>query len=332
MVKHSRLTTHALNPHTMSTKAAIYCRVSTPNQDTSSQQDACEQFAKQHDEIDTWDVYTETASGHDDTRDEYTTLKQLITRGTYDYFICTEFSRISRNDDEIKHFISQCFDEELGIEILQSAFSVDADIDEITKLAMKMVADILAGISSMEQLQKIDRIKRGLQYAREHEGKFTNRAPAGFEISDGYITVNENDFLSTRDALLDHHYNGTSFSELEEHTPVSRSALSKIYNTTDRRRLYIHGEGYDKHNLLNETLDTTGMKTYLQTLDDAPERINPEQERKQRKQWNSIGNNQKALLKTMNDIAKQHTTNPNTQLTDSELLDLYTTHRNTLNE
>lgn len=309
------------------TTAAIYCRVSTQSQETESQEEVCTRFADAHPEIDTWQLYTEKETGHDDNRQQYVRLKNAIKRDEYDYFVCTEFSRISRNAGEIKQFVSLCFEHGMGFEVIQGAFSAEPDEDEITQTVLKMVADILAGIATMEQLQKIDRIKRGLTYARENKGKFTHRAPAGFAINDeGFVHVDDEAFTAVREALLEHHYNGTPWSTLEDYTPISRSALSKIYNDDARRDLYVYAKGYDDHGLLDEALATAGWKKAVKVMDDTPDRINPEQERRQQKQWNRVGDDERAMMSTFQDIVRA-SDNRDEPLSEDELLQLYEKNR-----
>lgn len=334
-------TTHPTKPHQKTiptqsmtedntpTRAAIYCRVSTKSQETESQEEVCTRFVENHPDIDEWRIYKEKETGHNDDREKYVRLKNAIGRGEYEYFVCSEFSRISRNAGEIKEFVSLCFEQGMGFEVIQGAFSAEPDEDEITQTVLKMVADILAGIATMEQLQKIDRIKRGLKYARENKGKFTHRAPAGFRIDDdGFIHVNDEEFTALREALLEHHYNGTQWSTLEEFAPVSRSALSKIYNNEERRNLYVYAKGYDDYGLLDDALENAGWKKAVKVMKDTPDRIDPEQERKQRKQWNRVGDDERAMMKTFQDIV-QLAQEQDEPLSEEELLNLYEQNRNT---
>lgn len=321
------------------TTAAIYCRVSTGAQDTESQVDVCTTHAQEHPDIDEWTIYSDVQSGHDDTRDDYVRLKEDIADGQYDYFICSEFSRISRNDGEIKSFVDDCFDRNMGFEVVQASFSVAPDEDAINRQALKIVADTLANISTMENLQKIKRIKRGMHHARE-EGKWTRKPPAGFEVhpETKYLQVNVEEFLSIRDALLDHYYNDTPWAGLASTTPVQRTTLSRIYNDEDRRRLYVYGEGWDDWSRDEAALEDAGLpenaspdvassedanlKTYLWSLDDAPDCIDPEARREHRRREQAVGDDEQAMLATMRDLASR-AENGAEKLSEEELVDLY---------
>lgn len=309
------------DPENPPIRAAIYARVSTDNQDNASQIEVCTEHAKRHDNIDDWEVFADIQSGHDDTRPDYVRMKEAIRDGEFDYFICSEFSRISRNDGEIKAFVADCFDREMGFEVVQSSFAVAPDTDAITKQAMKIVADTLANIATMENLQKVDRIRRGMHHARE-AGKWTRKAPTGFSVNkDGYLQVEVDEYLAMRDAMLDHYYNHTSWTELGKRVGLNRSTLSRIYNDEERRRLYIHAEGWDTWGRDTAALKDADMDTYVQALDDAPEYIDPEEEREKRRRMAAVSDEEFALMRSMSMIAEA-VENGET-LSDEELLDMF---------
>lgn len=302
-------------------KAAIYARVSTSDQDTTSQVEVCTEHARAHPDIDEWEHFGDVQSGHDDDRPDYVRMKEAIHNDEYDYFICSEFSRISRNDGEIKNFIADCFDREMGVEIVQSSFSVSPDADPITKQAMKIVADTLANIATMENLQKVDRINRGIKHARE-AGKWTRKAPTGFSVNkDGYLQVEVDEYLAIRDALLDHYYNHTSWTVLGERVGLNRSTLSRIYNDEERRRLYIHAEGWDKWGRDTAALRDADMDTYVKALDDAPEYINPGERREKRRRMAAVSEADFAMMRSMTMIAES--VENGEELSDEELLEMF---------
>lgn len=312
--------------------AAIYGRVSTSDQNTDSQIEVCTEHARNHPDIDSWTVYDDVQSGHDDDRPDYLRLKADIADGQYDYFICSEFSRISRNDGEVKDFIATCFDRDMGVEIVQSSFSVAPNEDEITKQAMKMVADTLANIATMENLQKIDRIQRGIDHAQE-AGKWTGKSPKGFEINDeGYLEVNTEEFLTIRAALLDHHYKGTPWSVLEDEFGINRSTLSRFYNDEEKFALYAHAEGYDSSGRLEAALQDADLQTYIQMRDDAPalsnEDADPVDDHSGPREEDPT--QLMTLMRTMLDLLEAR--NEEEELSDGELLELYERNRETVTE
>lgn len=292
--------------------AAVYARVSTQDQDTESQVDQCVTFCRDHDTIDKWDIYSDVQTGHDDDRPDYLRLQEQID--DYDYFVCSEFSRISRNDDEIKRFVSLCFEYELGFNVIQNAFSVAPDADPITRQAMKMVADVLAGIATMENLQKIERIERGMKHARE-AGKWDKKPPTGFEVEDGYLHVVPDEFLAVRNALVEHEKHGTSWSALSRQTGVHRTTLSNIYRDDERRELYLDGDGYDDHNRIEAALADSDMDTYLDTkAEPAPVEASDD------------GRDVIAMMRTLQSLQDRAREDADC-LDDDELLALYNEHR-----
>ena len=289
--------------------AAIYARVSTPDQDTESQIEQCVTFCREHDTIEEWDIYSDIQTGHDDNRPDYLSVQNQLDQ--YDFFVCSEFSRISRNDDEVKRFVSQCFEHELGFNVIQNAFSVAPDADPITRQAMKMVADVLAGIATMENLQKIERIERGMKHARE-QGKWDKKPPVGFEVNEqGYLCVVVDEFLAVRNALVEHEKHETPWSALGQQTGVHRTTLSAIYDDADRRDLYLHGDGYDEHNRMAAALADTDLDTYIDTRAEEP---SPPKENDTR--------DVVAMMRTLQTL-QERARDDGEQLDDHELLTLY---------
>lgn len=312
------------------TTAAIYARVSTADQDTESQLDVCTQHAENHDDIDEWTAYGDVQSGHEDDREDYVRLKDDIRDGQYDYFICSEFSRISRNDGEIKSFVADCLDRDMGFEVVQSSFSVAPDADDITKQALKIVADTLANIATMENLQKIDRIHRGIDHARE-AGKWTGKAPKGFEVNDGYLQVVPDEFLSVRTALLEHHTEGASWTTLADAFDLNRSTLSRYYNNDEKRRLYIHADGYDEMDRIEAALKDANMKDYVATLDDTPDSDIDPADDPEPISLEEIEASDQAMMRTMQELLTR-STESDEPLDDEELFEIYEDNLNHVSE
>jgi len=231
----------------------------------------------------------------------------------------------------------------MGFEVVQSSFSVAPSADPIDRQAKKMLADILANLSTMENLQKIDRINRGIKHARE-VGRWTRKPPAGFYVEDKHLRVNVEEFLEIRDALLDHYYNQTPWSELENHTNVSRSTLSTIYNNEDRRRLFVYGEGWDQWDRddaalekaeppentdithKEAALEDVNLKTYLSILEDAPDYIDPEEERARNERQRTVSGTEEAIISTISE-ALTHIQVGEESLSEEDLLEIHKQNR-----
>ena len=101
-------------------------------------------------------------------------------------------------------------------------------------------------------------------------GRWTGRPPAGFDVEDGYLQVNADEFLTIRRAL-ERVEQGYTYAEAADGTPIAESTLRALYD--ERRDLYFYAEAED------ERLQTAAQEIEPLEEPDIPDDSNlPEQE------------------------------------------------------
>jgi len=100
----------------------------------------------------------------------------------------------------------------------------------------------MGDLARVEHKQKLRRIQSGIDAAKE-AGRWTGRPPAGFDVEDGYLQVNADEFLTIRRAL-ERVGQGYTYTEAADGTPVAESTLRALYD--NRRSLYFYAEAKDE--------------------------------------------------------------------------------------
>ena len=224
-------------------RAAIYARVSTTDQDVQRQLDE----AREHLDrlgVDDVEKYPEVVSGaaDTDTRDVYNQLLEDVAGGAFDLVVVHEISRLSRlGPTEIHEFIQHCLEHDTGVEALDVGLKIHVDDGELQQTIYSMVARLMGDLAQIEHQQKLQRIRSGVRSAQE-AGKWTGRPPAGFDVEEGYLRVDPPEFRHIRAALarVDR---DEPYSEVAEDTGVAESTLRNLER--NRRDLYLGGDADD---------------------------------------------------------------------------------------
>ena len=221
----------------------IYARVSTIDQDPKRQLDELREFAQ-----DTYDdaeihEYADIISGtNTDRGDEYQRLRADIEAGHLDTVVVHELSRLSRlGAGEIHEFLEFCLSHETGIQDLEVGLEISLEDDLVDRAVSQLIAGVTGDLARVEHKQKLRRIQSGIDAAKE-AGRWTGRPPAGFDVEDGYLRVNADEFLTVRRAL-ERAEQGYTYPEAADGTPVAESTLRTLYD--NRRELYFYGEADD---------------------------------------------------------------------------------------
>ena len=106
----------------------------------------------------------------------------------------------------------------------------------------QLIAGMIGDLARVEHKQKLRRIQSGIDAAKD-AGRWTGRPPAGFDIEDGFLQVNADEFLTIRRAL-ERIEQGYTYAEAAAGTPVAESTLRALYD--DRRDLYFYAEAEDE--------------------------------------------------------------------------------------
>ncbi|MDS0261917.1 recombinase family protein [Haloarcula sp. S1CR25-12] len=222
----------------------IYARVSTTDQDPQRQLDELREFAR-----DTYDepeinAYADIIGGTENDRgEEYQRLRADIEDGSLDVVIVHELSRLSRlGAGEIHEFLEFCLSHETGVQDLEVGLEISLDDDLVDRAVSQLIAGVMGDLARVEHKQKLRRIQSGIDAAKE-AGRWTGRPPAGFDVEDGYLQVNADEFLTIRRAL-ERIEQGYTYAEAADGTPVAESTLRALHD--DRRDLYFYAAAADE--------------------------------------------------------------------------------------
>jgi DNA invertase Pin-like site-specific DNA recombinase len=222
----------------------LYARVSTADQDPQRQLDELREFVE-----DTYDdpevhTYADIISGtQTDRGEEYQRLRQDIEDDVLDVVVVHELSRLSRlGAGEIHEFLEFCLTNETGVRDLEVGLEISLADDLVDRAVSQLIAGVMGDLARVEHKQKLRRIQSGIEAAQD-AGRWTGRPPAGFEVEEGYLRVDADEFLTIRHAL-ERVEQGDSYSEAASGTPVAESTLRTLHD--QRRELYFHAEATDE--------------------------------------------------------------------------------------
>ena len=138
-------------------KAAIYCRVSTEEQDADKQEYICKEHCQRKD-IEVYKVYKDVISGKTTSRPEFNQMFEDMRHYKFRAIMVTKLDRIGRS---LQHLLSM-FDEfkNKGVEFI----AVTQNIDTSTA-AGKLQLHILSAFAEFERNIISERTKEGLRRA-----------------------------------------------------------------------------------------------------------------------------------------------------------------------
>ncbi len=226
------------------TRAAVYARVSTADQNVERQLTEAREHLRQEG-VDDIVEYPEIVGWATDTgsREVYNELLDEIEAGMFDLVVVHEISRLSRlGATEIHKFIQHCLEHDTGVEALDVGLNIHVDDGELQQTIYSMIASVMGDLAKIEHKQKLQRIESGVRAAQK-TGKWTGRPPRGFRVEDSYLRVNTEEYLHTREALA-RVARGESKRSVAEDTGIPESTLRSLYN--DRRELYLRAEADDE--------------------------------------------------------------------------------------
>lgn len=228
---------------------ATYIRKSTEQQSDDHQRaDIQDWFNSNGVPISEVEFYSETGSGADSTRNEFTALIQSIEEGDYTNVVIWEVSRIARKGFLAQRFFDSC--EEQGVTIHITNGSVRRIEPDGTG---RLVADIIASVAAEERRNLIRRTRSGQKQARE-AGKWVGNPPIGFIVVDGFLKPNldpnyddnETGYFDIVEAL-EAVEAGRSYNKTAKNTPnMTRQTLSTIDQNEDRRAWYLNANADDE--------------------------------------------------------------------------------------
>jgi len=138
-------------------KAAIYCRVSTEEQDADKQEFICLEHCKRTN-IEVFKVYKDIISGKTTSRPEFNMMLNDMREYKFDVIIVTKLDRLGRS---LQHLLS-LFDEFINKKV--SFVAVTQNIDTSTS-AGKLQMQIMGAFAEFERNIISERTKEGMRNA-----------------------------------------------------------------------------------------------------------------------------------------------------------------------
>ena len=222
------------------THVALYARVSTDRQDHQRQIRELEEFVAEEYPDASVERFADIISGTDgEGGAEYRRLREAVADGEVDIVVVHELSRLSRlGGGEIHNFLQHALEHETSVQDLEVGLEFDVDDSMVDQAVTQMIAGLMGDLARIEQKQKVRRIQSGIDAAQE-AGRWTGRPPTGFEVVDGYLRVNPEEYLRVR-AGMERVAGGESLADVADDIGVAASTLRELYN--DRAELYLRGE------------------------------------------------------------------------------------------
>lgn len=139
-------------------KVAIYCRVSTEEQDANKQEKACLEYCERNN-IEVYKIYKDIISGMKQSRKEFDLLLQDMRKYKFNTIMVTKLDRIGRS---LQHLLS-LFEEfrRKGVHFI----AITQNIDTSSAIG-KFQLQVLGAFAEFERNIISERTKEGLKYAK----------------------------------------------------------------------------------------------------------------------------------------------------------------------
>jgi len=143
----------------MKKKIAIYCRVSTDEQDANKQEYICKRYCEAQEDFEIYKIYKDVISGTKESRPEFNKLLEDMRGHKFDAIMVTKLDRIGRS---LKHLLS-LFDEfsNKGIHFIATTQNIDT-----SSASGKLQLQILGAFAEFERNMISERTKEGLRRAK----------------------------------------------------------------------------------------------------------------------------------------------------------------------
>lgn len=136
-------------------RCAIYCRVSTLDQNPKIQEKSLLQYAK-YNNYPVYKIYTDFISGSKDTRPQLDQLLQDMRKGLFKIVIVWKLDRLGRNARHLLEISEEM--QNKGITLISTTQAIDTSTP-----TGKLVYTILGSVAELERAYLIERVKLGLK-------------------------------------------------------------------------------------------------------------------------------------------------------------------------
>lgn len=202
--------------HLKQSRAAIYCRVSTNDQDCGRQLRDLEEFAAQSG-YEVVAVFQETASGANNHRPERAKILDLAQSRKINVVLVTELSRWGRSTADLIDTLRTLQAKNVSL-LAQTGLEFDLATPQ-----GKLIATLMAGLAEFERDLIRERVKSGMAAAKARGAKF-GRTP-------GQTTKA---VLSKKEQVLKMTKEGESYRAIAKRLKLSKNTVMRIVQD-DRR-------------------------------------------------------------------------------------------------
>jgi DNA invertase Pin-like site-specific DNA recombinase len=185
-------------------KAAIYTRVSSPEQRTEGQLYDLRKLAAQRDLQIVREYSDKGVSGSKARRPGLDAMMADARRGEFSVLLVAAFDRVARSTKNFLEIVDELHD--LGIEFISAREAIDT-----TGPMGRMFITLIGSIAELEKSILVERIRAGMRRARM-EGQRLGRAPLNVD----------------HDALVRDRHSGMSLTDVAKKYRVSRASVVRF--------------------------------------------------------------------------------------------------------
>jgi DNA invertase Pin-like site-specific DNA recombinase len=193
--------------------AAIYARVSTPDQHVETQLYDLRKLATQRGFEVSREYCDRGVSGSKARRPGLDAMMADARRGEFTVLLVAAFDRVARSTKNFLEIVDELHD--LGIEFISAREAIDT-----TGPMGRMFITLIGSIAELEKSILVERIRAGMRRARM-EGQRLGRAPLDVD----------------HDALVRDRLSGMSLTDVAKKYRVSRASVVRFVRDGQRRRL-----------------------------------------------------------------------------------------------
>ena len=216
-------------------QTALYCRVSTEEQNLDRQRNETYDYAVDNLDVNpaTIEVFSDKSTGRDTERDAFQELNSAIQDGGIDRVVVLELTRLTRSMRDLSEIINEFQDYGTGLHIVDRTLDLDPHNSDPMSEAFIYLTGVFAQLEA-DMMKK--RTLSGIRAAQK-AGKHTGRPPYGFDTdTDGFLVPNEN--FDTALAIIERiEEEDESIRSTARHAGIARST---VRNIVDRKDLYLN--------------------------------------------------------------------------------------------
>ncbi|HVN58958.1 MAG TPA: recombinase family protein [Bacteroidales bacterium] len=237
--------------------AIIYSRVSTSDQDTSSQLNKIRNYCEHH-EFSILREFTEKKSGmlSFDEREEMNNLMEWIKTNKVDVLVVWELSRLGRKLKDVLNITTELKEHNISLHSLKENIIT---LDENGKESMtgSIMISLLSIFSEFERESIVQRSRRGLEYSSEVLGRWTggNLLPYGYKRENKVLVVDPDEAEIIK-LIFNLYLEGKGTQKIAH--LLNEKGIKTRYNKVLKKKININGvlKSSDDFNFVDGTIYT----------------------------------------------------------------------------